>query len=241
MSGSEQKSDTTASRPASPGDRVAEPIYFPLHDAAKIGDTVSVSSLLKSAEKERINEKNEGMTALHWAVFRSHYDVTKSLLEHGADVNAGNKDGFTALHMLALMERDEKMPPMDTIERIARLLIRYNADPLVPTNKFKTYPIHYACEILSSKIVMMILRFKSQGQLLAKDSGGSLPIHYAAAAGNTDIVATLLLYPEVKKRINEKNATGMTALHCAVRRGHLEATERLLKHGADVHVGNKDG
>ena len=52
--------------------------------------------------------KKEGnasdMTPLHMAIFAKHYNVAKILIEHGADINAEDIYGLTALHYAALNE-----------------------------------------------------------------------------------------------------------------------------------------
>ncbi len=40
---------------------------------------------------------NDGWTALIWAAYGGHVGVCELLIEKGADVEAGNKDGKTAL------------------------------------------------------------------------------------------------------------------------------------------------
>ena len=41
---------------------------------------------------------NDGETALHFAAFLGHLDVTKYVISQGAEVNKGDNDGLTALH-----------------------------------------------------------------------------------------------------------------------------------------------
>lgn len=56
---------------------------------------------------------------LQWAVLVGHEEVVRRLLEAGADVAAGDRQGNTALHSAAFMGRDD----------LARLLLDHGADP----------------------------------------------------------------------------------------------------------------
>jgi ankyrin repeat protein len=55
-----------------------------------------VKLLLEHGADPNIKNK-DGITPLHWAVFKSgvHVEVVKLLLEHGADPNIQNKKGRT--------------------------------------------------------------------------------------------------------------------------------------------------
>lgn len=62
---------------------------------------VSDEALLKEISNVRLNldlEDNRGDTALHYAAWEGDVSAIIGLLEHGADINARNKDGNTPLH-----------------------------------------------------------------------------------------------------------------------------------------------
>ena len=92
-----------------------------IHDAAKYGDLPSVQWFI---EKEGANVDKRGLlnyTPLIWASFTSngHPDeslsVVEYLIEKGADVNAKNKYGETALHEARTLE-------------VAKCLVEHGAD-----------------------------------------------------------------------------------------------------------------
>jgi hypothetical protein len=68
-----------------------------LIEAAGMGDTEAVRSLLQ--EGVDVNAKNEvfGYTALILAARQGHADTVRMLLENGADVNTADRYGSTAL------------------------------------------------------------------------------------------------------------------------------------------------
>ena len=67
-------------------------------------------------------------------VLQGKYESVKKLLEMGADVTIGEKDGYTPMHGAAFQGRD----------KIAQLLIDHGIDPnSVHTDGFA--PIHRAC------------------------------------------------------------------------------------------------
>lgn len=62
------------------------------------------------------------------------------------------------------------------------------------------------------------------------------PLYLAVEAGNTEIVAALLVHGAVP----DADVQGLTALHEAVRRGEAEAARLLLDYGADVNATTND-
>ncbi|KAK7486058.1 hypothetical protein BaRGS_00022667, partial [Batillaria attramentaria] len=65
--------------------------------AADQGDIDKVKAFVAS-NKDRINVRMEGHTALHIACHKGHMDIVSHLLASGADKNAQDDDGDTPLH-----------------------------------------------------------------------------------------------------------------------------------------------
>ena len=65
--------------------------------AASEGHAKCLEFLLENKGKVHWREPGDGYTPLHMAVHGGHEDCLKILIEHGADVNVQDLNGFTAL------------------------------------------------------------------------------------------------------------------------------------------------
>jgi len=68
-----------------------------LMTASRTGKVEAVNRLLGRSAKVNVKENWKGQTALMWAAGEGHTYTAKSLVEHGADVQARSKGGFTPL------------------------------------------------------------------------------------------------------------------------------------------------
>src|SRR5207248_710819 len=82
-----------------------------LADAVQNRDVETARSLLNAHIDVNAPEKRRGQTALMWAAEQKHLDVARTLIEHGANVNARSKSGFTPL-LFAAQADDLKMADM---------------------------------------------------------------------------------------------------------------------------------
>jgi ankyrin repeat protein len=88
-----------------------------LHAAARYGWLAGVECLLKEGVWEPSVADRQGNTPLHSAIQGASSDCVKALLRAGANVNAVNREGRSALHLVAM----EQMA-FDT-RRIVELLV----------------------------------------------------------------------------------------------------------------------
>lgn len=73
---------------------------LPLHEAIKDGDEERVRQWIQ--EGIDVNKKSaNGMTGLHWAIYRNHESLATLLMQHGAEINVQDITGWTPLHVAA--------------------------------------------------------------------------------------------------------------------------------------------
>lgn len=75
--------------------------------AAAQGHVEVIKGLLETLPRNLINSRSSGKTALQVASHQGHFTVVKLLLQHGAQVNASDKDGDTCLHYAAFGNQPE--------------------------------------------------------------------------------------------------------------------------------------
>jgi 26S proteasome non-ATPase regulatory subunit 10 len=125
--------------------------------------------------------------------------IVKLLISHGADVNAKNASGTTALHFAV---SKQNLP-------LARLLLEKKASARV-VDKRKQLPIHRAAAVGSSPLVNLLL--DHQSPIDAQDVDGCTPLHHAIAEGHGDAALTLLKRGADTGR---KDNDGKLAIECA--------------------------
>jgi ankyrin repeat protein len=155
------------------------------------------------------------------AVKNTDPSAVRALLKQGANVNASEADGTTALHWAGY--RDD----LDTADLLLRAGAKVNA-----ANDLGVTPLWTACENGSTAMVQKLLQAGADPNA-ALMSGETL-LMTAARTGNAEVVKLL-----VAKGANvnaKERAHGQTALMWAVAQRHPAVVEVLLAHGADVHA-----
>ena len=120
-------------------------------EAAIEGDVLAIKSML--ADGEDINSLDlEKRSALHWCCYELDLSGIEFLVEHGARMNAADKDGVTpfllAVHALGHSGEHEKL---------LRYLIASGANPLMTdANGFNA--LHYAAYYGNARVAMCIVR-----------------------------------------------------------------------------------
>ena len=154
------------------------------------------------------------------AAKRGDLETLKAELRSGADVNAAQGDGFTALHWAAKTGNRE----------VAEVLIAAGADVRATTRLGSHMPLHVAAAAGKAGVAEALLEAGAPAG--AMTSTGAQPLHLAATAGVPETVVSLLDHgAPVDAR---ETAWDLTPLMFAAVRGRVEAIKALLDGGADA-------
>ena len=154
------------------------------------------------------------------AAMRGDLETARSLLKSGADVNAPQADGMTALHWAATNDADA----------FAKMLVYAGANLKAGTRNGSYEPLHLASRAGSVAVMATLLEAGADPDAPTA-AGGARPLHFAAAIGSTEAIA-LLLQHGAGIDVTEA-AWSQTPLMFAAAAGRVDAVDLLLRQGAD--------
>ena len=154
------------------------------------------------------------------AAMRGDIDTVRVLLREGADVNAAQGDGMTALHWSALSD-----------DVAAMEVLLYAGATVEPTTRLGGYtPLHLAVMEGNGVAAAYLLGAGSDGERVT--GTGVSPLHLAAQAGRLAALSALI---DSGADVNVQDEyLERTPLHFATANSRLEAMAALLAAGADV-------
>jgi ankyrin len=211
--------DRAAARPAPTNNapEVINPVLFPIHDAAEIGDLDQVKALLKAWPELLEAPDEKGVTPLHVAAANGRKLVAEALLVRRANVALKTKLGWTPLHFAA-----GKGDPATVA-----LLLAYGA-PVNEKSPMDITPLHLA--VREGQIEAARLLLDQKADVNQHDKGtGATPLHLAAENGSLPLVELLLAHGA---EVNALNTAGETPLTLASTAGRSGVVELLRQRGA---------
>ncbi len=164
--------------------------------------------------------------ALIAAVRAQDVEATRALIDGGADVDAVQPDGATALHWAAYH---------DAVE-LVELLIGAGAG-VDAANDYGVTPLGLACENGAAATVTRLLAAGADPNLVR--GTGETPVMTCARTGAAAAVRALLAHGADPSAVEPWH--GQTALMWAAGGGHADAGRVLIEHGADVGARSKGG
>ncbi|MCH2475286.1 MAG: ankyrin repeat domain-containing protein [Gemmatimonadetes bacterium] len=157
------------------------------------------------------------------AAQRRDIAVVRQLLRQGADVNAAQGDGMTALHW-AVRHGDIEL---------GRTIIYAGGDVHAGTRIGRYTPLHMAARAGDVGFVTLLLEANADPNGMTTNSGAT-PLHLAAASGDPSVLTELI---QAGATVDVKeSAWGQTPLIFAAANNRVEAIRVLLSSGADPSI-----
>jgi ankyrin repeat protein len=152
-------------------------------------------------------------------------EAIKTLLKNGADVNAAQGDGMTALHWASRNGDAE----------LTQMLLFAGANVKATTRLGGYTPLMMAAEQGHANVIAALLTGGADPK--ASNALGTTPLMLAAGSGNAQAVTTLV---ENGAEIEAKEKTfGQTPLMFAASNNRVEAVKALIKAGANITATSK--
>ena len=237
-----------------------------LHLAASNGHLEAARILLERGANIDFRN-NGGLTPLQQAsqsMREGCLDIMHLLLDHGADGDACDNHGNTAIHFAASKSHFEA----------ARMLIERGAN-INSQNKEGLTPLQHASQGMGERYLDIMRFLLDHGaNVSACDNSGNTALHFVVSEGHLEGARLLLgrgadvnsqnnegliplqqashglrrRYLDIMRLLLDHGAdlaardnSGNTVLHFSVSEGHLEAARMLLERGADVDSKNNEG
>ena len=157
------------------------------------------------------------------AAMRGDVETVRSLVKEGADVNAAQGDGMTALHWAALNGN----------ARLVELLIYAGGNVGALTRLGAYTPLHLASEEGHAVVVEALLAAGADPNAVTS-TGAVTPLHFAAGFGGVEAISALVA---AGANVNAgETQWGHTPLMFAAQRNRPAAISVLLEGGADPEI-----
>ena len=199
-----------------------EPAY--VLDALKSGDLEKAKALI--LKKVDVNARSEGDTALTYSAYKGYDDITRLLIQNGADVNLQDGEGATAL-MYAVSAGNEPLTRYLVEEAHANVNI---------LDRQKWSPLMLALIEEQEKLALYLIAHNAY--INEHGLKGETPLMIAAQSNQIDALNLLLDY---LANPHAQDNNGDTALMLAIKQGQIRSMEAILQRQSSVEDLNRSG
>lgn len=194
--------------------------------AVAADDVITVNTFLAAGINPNVRDESTGSTAIIAAASQGNLEIVKVLLHGGADVNAKDIGGYTAVLRALENKHDELADMLLAQPRIDLNTQGANGATVLMTFVWKQ----------REDVVKALLERGADPKLA--DADGDTALHGAAQRGNPKLAEMLLAKGA---NPNAKNKVGGTPLMWAGTYGHQDVARVLLEKGADATLKDEDG
>ena len=225
-------------------------------------NTDAINVLLKAGANTNIALDASGDTCLMRAV---HNDVSKEVLQtiidHGADVNATNKQNVTALWIACDKRNADAINVLlkagadtniaindpggtclmravykDCSKEVLQSIIDHGAD-VNATNKQKVTALWIACTKNSTDAINVLLKAGANTNILLDDHGSTCLMCAVANDCSKEVLQAII---DHGGKVNDTDKQNVTSLRIACGKSNTDAINVLLKAGADTNIALND-
>ena len=200
-----------------------------LFSAAVYGGIHILRCLIENGADVNGVSEDDKSTPLMNAAGNSQRDVVTFLIEHGANVDLQDEDGFTALHYACF-----DSAYIDVGEMLG-CLIENGADVNARTNEDCT-PLMIACD--NDHVYAVKFLMEHGANVDHQDRDGRTAVHHAV---NRNAYQCLSYLTENGADVDHQDRDGRTAVHHAVNSNAYQCLRYLTENGADVNARTYDG
>ena len=239
-------------RSVRPGEARATPLHY-----AAVCNMLDVATFLIDEHSQDVNalgfDREE--TPLHVSSRWGHVEISRVLLEHGADTEARDRDDYSPLEhgttnghvelVHALLEHgadanaqdEEDCTPLYWASEggqlaVSQVLLDHDADVTAQCTNDWT-PLHRAEE---EDVAQLLLDYGADANAL--DIKNRTPLHRISKLGYMGTAQVLL---EHDADANARDANNATPLHLASGSDHVDVAQLLLQYGSDIHARDDEG
>lgn len=209
-----------------------------LGEALEKGDLSAATELIEKDSAD-VNASGAHGPFIILSCLKGNVEAVRLLIKHGANCNAGMKDGLPGLFVIAasaamklkLHSKDEDATKIiDCFE----IMIASGADPNVPAPGGFTC-LHVAAEVGNERMILSLLN--SGANVKAVNADGQSPAALAASWGHRDIAELLLRYEASMQKSDGEKTVTIEELMVQVQAKEAENRQMLAQHKQDE---NKD-
>jgi ankyrin repeat protein len=182
--------------------------------------------LIESGIDVNYSRKDRGGNELSGAIMVGSLEITKLILEKGADIHEKNLRGITPLDV-AIYENEKEIAYF-LMDKGAKL----NVEEMGVSSLMRA-SLSGGLERITNKLIQ-----EHEVDFKDKNSSGETFLHAAANGGDTAFIGLLI---ERDLDPNTKNVYGWAPLHYAASEGHRNMVEALVKNKAEKNIRTKDG
>eukprot|EP00747_Dinoflagellata_sp_TGD_P166138 gnl/TRDRNA2_/TRDRNA2_188449_c0_seq1.p1 gnl/TRDRNA2_/TRDRNA2_188449_c0~~gnl/TRDRNA2_/TRDRNA2_188449_c0_seq1.p1 ORF type:complete len:385 (-),score=105.84 gnl/TRDRNA2_/TRDRNA2_188449_c0_seq1:127-1281(-) len=181
--------------------------------------------------RQVVDKQKKANDELMHGAMRGDIKRVRKALESGALMTLTNARGVNPLMLCASSSGKEA-------QDVLKELINRKADINGKDNNGWTALLH-ACRNGKTEIAKHLMAQGADPSVTTSDHKTALIL--ATAEGKLELVRLLMGMKAVRQQVTEKDALGWTALHYAVKDGHLEISKMLIEQNAKVNAKDLDG